>query len=317
MSAAVVPSTVKIPLIMRLKAWWYGYELQIKVKEEAAEEEERPAIPQIDQGEWSSARIALLQMVFGEGFSAPGDDEAIMKLVKPCGLNSAHSLLELGSGLGGSARSIATNFGVWVEGLERDQGFVEAATLLSAKAGLAKKATAETYDPEHLELPHKAYNCVFSRDEFFSIQEKDRLIQVIKDSLKDNGHLLFTDYVLSKPKQTSPGLEAWAAKELQGAQPYALEDYLGLLRDLKFDVRIAEDISAQTSKKIAQSWAGFLDQLNPASLDEAMRQALIQEVEIWTERAKLLDSGELQACRIHAVKKVRDDLLSDWSQTDS
>lgn len=317
MSGAVVPGTVKIPLIMRLKAWWYGYELRIKVKEEAAAGEEvQPAIDQIDQGEWSSARIALLQMVFGDGFTSPGDDEAIIKLVKPCGLNSAHSVLELGSGLGGSARVIAKNFGAWVEGLERDQDFAETATLLSTKAGLAKKATIETYDAEHLELSHRAYNCVFSRDEFFSIQDKGRLIQVIKDALKDNGHLLFTDYVLSKPKQTSPGLDAWAAQEPQGAQPYALDDYLGLLRDLKFDVRIAEDISGQTSKKIARSWAGFLDRLNPASLDDAMRQALIQEVEIWTQRAKLLEAGELRACRIHAVKKVRDDLLSDWSQTD-
>ena len=75
-------------MLMRAKAWWHGYELKVKVKDSDPREKAKPVVRQIDEGEWKNARLALIQMVFGEGFNAPGNEEAIINLVKPCGLTS-------------------------------------------------------------------------------------------------------------------------------------------------------------------------------------------------------------------------------------
>lgn len=303
-SAAAAPA-VSIPLRLRLKAWWYGYELELRRKARAIETElpkhgvrySRPA------ERWESSRLKLVQAVWGEGFSSPGGSEYLLELVKPFGLDETMSLLDLGAGLGGPDRLMAQNFGVWVTGLEQDHNLAAAGMGLSTKAGLGKKAPIQPYDPEAIESKPKSYDCVFSKEAFFTIKAKERLIKLVQCVLKDRGQFLFTDYVLGEQGRT-PTVEAWMKKEPQTPDLWDVERYLALLRGLKLDIRITEDITTPHKDLIVKGWADYMAQVQMAGLDHELLGALVDEAEIWARRVELLDSGDLKVCRIHVLKKT-------------
>jgi SAM-dependent methyltransferase len=307
----------KIPLRLRVKAWWEGYDLELHQRElekkpiVSAEKRHKVRYEGPDK-EWETARIALMQTVWGPGFAGPGGEERILELVKPLGLTPAMSLLDLGAGLGGAARIMADHFGVWVSGLEADPPLAEAGMELSTIAGLAKKAPVNAFDPEHLEMHPKAYDCVFSKESLFTVHDKDRLFEMIDFTLKDRGQMLFTDFVLAEPELSSPAIDAWLAAEPVRPHPWAVEDYTKALTHRKLDTRISEDITEETRKQITGCWANYMSRVDQASLDAATSSALVNEVEIWTRRVKLMEAGDLKVCRILAVKSQSKRLLSDW-----
>ncbi len=174
----------------RFMAWWEGLE-----PTPSAEGPPPPRNPryEVPQQHWETARLRLIQEVWGEGFSSPGGAELILNMVKLFGLDPAMSVLDLGAGLGGGARTMADGFGVWVNGLEADAQLAEAGMAVSTKAGLAKRAPIQTFDPENLDGKPKSVDCVFSKEFLYRVKDKAGLLRTIESLLKSRGQILFTD----------------------------------------------------------------------------------------------------------------------------
>lgn len=85
---------------------------------------------------WPSARIALAEQLWGEGFLLPGGAEEVLRLARPLGLSAASTLLLIGAGIGGPAHRIAAELGVWVAGFEADADLVALAATRGARQGL-------------------------------------------------------------------------------------------------------------------------------------------------------------------------------------
>ncbi len=302
----------------RFKAWWEGYELApeqiepVPVPAAPKSEEDDAKLRYKASGErWTQSRIDLVQRVWGEGLTGPGGMEHILDLVKPLGLTPAMSMLDLGAGLGGAARIVADHFGCWVTGFEANQRLTEAGMESSTKAGLAKKAPVQTFDPEDFEVKPKTYDSVFSKEFFFTVRDKDRLLRHIETILKDRGQMMFTDFVLAEAGHSSPALDAWRASEPVEPAPWAMEDYAKAFTELKLDLRINEDITEETRTLITQAWATYMAGVNRADLDSASVSAMVEEAELWARRVKLLESNDLKVYRIYAIKSQGADLLSD------
>ena len=66
----------KVPIGLRLKAWWDGYDLEVRqrlaAQEPAAAHEVRY---ERDPLAWETPRIELAQQLWGKGFNAPGEAE--------------------------------------------------------------------------------------------------------------------------------------------------------------------------------------------------------------------------------------------------
>src|SRR3546814_16629878 len=82
-------------------------------------------------------RLEVMQQIWGKGMSGPGDEEYILRLVKPLALNPAHTVIDVGAGLGGATRLIAEKFDIWITGLESDREVADKGMELSTMAGLA------------------------------------------------------------------------------------------------------------------------------------------------------------------------------------
>ena len=297
----------------RLKAWWEGYDLVEKPERRALDLGLDHHVRYERAKEyWETSRLDLVQKVWGEGFSSPGGTDYIMNMVKSFALDPAHSVLDLGAGLGGAARTMCENFGVWVTGLERDADLAEAGTALSVKAGMGKKATIEVFDPETFNIKAKSIDCVFSKEFLFSVKHKREFLEMVEILLKAKGQLLFTDYIYKQRHMPSGDIKTWIDNEPMGAHPWTIEDYQEVFAELHLEIRVTEDITDSFRSLITRSWADYIDSLQRKGISPEMAPALVDEVEIWSRRMQALETGDLRVMRLHVIKRDTDSLMSDW-----
>ena len=306
--------SAKIPMRARLRAWWDGHDLVVRSSDAetgggaGASKKAAPAAF-VRHG---PAHIRLMQSVWGDGHVTPGGKNHILQLVKPLNLNPAMTVLDIGAGLGGTGRTIAADFGVRATCMERDAKLVGAGTALSAAAGLGHKVEPRTTDLETVDIKAESFDCIFSKEQLFTVENKSRLIEEIDGALRNQGQFLFTDYVAAKPRDASSALDEWAAGEPRPVHPWTLDQYSDALRNRGLDIRISEDITDQHRRFIAQGWATYLSARGGKSPDPSIAGALVEEVKLWTRRNQALESGALRAHRFYAVRKGQTRLMSDW-----
>jgi len=311
--AAKPGGKAKIPFWVRLKAWWEGYDLALRQKQ-AAQVDSGPLTQdavRYEQEQRFSRRLEIMQKLWGAGMSGPGDDDYILKLVKPFALDPAFTVIDVGAGLGGATRLISEKFDIWITGLESDREVADAGMELSTMAGLAKRAPIHYFDMDRYEFRENSTDCVFSKESLFTVEDKERLLKEIIRMIKPRGQLLFTDYVLA-PDADERAVFKWTEGEPKKPFAWTMRDYESTLTEARLDIRIKEDITKEVYGIITASWARFLSELKGKSLDKDTSQAINDAVELWTRRTQAIDAGALKICRFHALKKEAEKMLSDW-----
>lgn len=300
----------------RFMAWWEGREYG---EETSAEDEERLPLQSDSQAPvkplelppekkartviWTPERIKIAERVWGAGFTSPGGEDYILKLVGPLALKPERSVLDLGAGLGGPARAMVGAFGVWVTAMEPSEVLAAQGMEESTRAGMAKKAAVVSYDPESVELRRKGFDCVFAKETFFTVVNKRRLFGTIAKSLKKDGQLLFTDYLLAKSDPMRPEIQNWITYEPVPPELWSIKQTRECLENLKFEIRVEEDISDEVSYLVLKAWRTVLSTLKPGHLRPELGEALVDEAEMWLHRAAVLASTEVRVYRVHAFKR--------------
>lgn len=304
------------PMPARLRAWWRG-DAAPKAPSEAVVEEGIGEVPLPEVVEtsppldgpnpWSKARLALLAELWGPGFTSPGGEEFTIELIKPLALTPAKSLLNLDAHLGGAARTISNVYQMWVNAFEPSEALAAIGMQMSENEGLAKRAPVEFCDHEalgeRLAKDGRQYDCIFSKEGFYRIANKEALFEAIYKHLKKDGQLLFTDYVLPESGETSPEVAAWLASQKEIPPLWTAEQTIKSLNRFEIDLRISEDMTARYRQMIVEAWASYVQRLREQGFDPAMGEALLREVESWVRRVLAFDRGGLRIHRVHAIKR--------------
>lgn len=312
----------KIPLRVRFRAWWRGDAADEILAREAAERilshgdkgfdfaGEAAAENLLSEetegnrfaGLWTAQRIQAAESVWEEGFTSPGDAEYVLDMVEPLGLGPEMTILDLGAGLGGPARTLAEKFSLWVTAMEPCAELAEAGMEKSVVAGLAKRAPVQVCDPDHLKLESGGFDCIVSKETFFLVFNKRDLLRTISRALKPGGQLLFTDYLLSTDGEVSVDTENWIFSEPLRPELWSVKWMRDYLAGLRFDIRIEEDITDHYRRRLVEQWRAFVKRLRRGQFEEEMTAALEREAEVWWRRDKVLSRGEVRVYRFHAVK---------------
>lgn len=297
----------------RLYAWWEGYDLSAWKRRHASGDDDEtgaPAVPPPPHSNpngtnrwgrplWSATRIGVVEKLWGPGFTTPGGSDHVPYLVLPLGLNPAMTVLELGAGLGGISRAMASKFGCWVTGLEGTSILVKEGMERSFKAGLAKQAPVEPYDPEHFNFSRRVDAVVF-KEGLYTINNKDQLFDGLELALKPRGQVLMTDYIVQNRDQLK-GLSAWAAKEPLEPSVWSLDQMNNAFAQRNLDLRIAEDITETHKGLILAALQGLRVHLEQHAMDVETKANVMEEVQLWAQRMAALDQG-LRVYRFYALK---------------
>jgi phosphoethanolamine N-methyltransferase len=110
--------------------------------------------------EYDDTLIAMLELIWGEGFLSPGGPEAVREIVKGLDL-AGKSVLDIGCGLGGVDMILAREYGAKVIGLDVEQALIDRARDRVARAGLSDQVEARLCQPGPLPFESASIDVVF------------------------------------------------------------------------------------------------------------------------------------------------------------
>jgi len=119
--------------------------------------------------------------------------KATRELAEHMNLDASSAVLDIGSGLGGPARTLAETFGCHVTGIDLTQEFCDAATALSAWVGLADRVDFRQGDATALPFDDGVFDAAMTVHVAMNIAAKDRMFAEAKRVLKPGARFVAYD----------------------------------------------------------------------------------------------------------------------------
>jgi SAM-dependent methyltransferase len=113
--------------------------------------------------------------------------KATLELAAPMNLNSDSHVLDIGSGLGGPARTVAETYGCRVTGIDLTQAFCDAANTMSDWVGLAKRVSFKQGDATNLPFADKQFDAAMTIHVAMNIANKDKMYAEARRVIKSGG----------------------------------------------------------------------------------------------------------------------------------
>lgn len=123
---------------------------------------------------------------------------ATLELARAAGLDASKRVLDVGSGIGGTSRCLAREFGCRVTGIDLTEEYCRTAAMLTARTGLAHLVDYRQGDAISLPFDDGAFDVVWTEHVAMNIPDKARLYKEIHRVLKPGGTLAIYD-VLAGP----------------------------------------------------------------------------------------------------------------------
>jgi ubiquinone/menaquinone biosynthesis C-methylase UbiE len=105
-------------------------------------------------------------------------------------------VLDVGCGIGGPARYVATQHGVTVTGVDLTPEFVEVARDLTRRCGLDDRITFQQADALSMPFPNDTFDAALCLNVGMNIADKGQLCREIHRVLRPGGHLVWSEVAL-------------------------------------------------------------------------------------------------------------------------
>jgi SAM-dependent methyltransferase len=120
---------------------------------------------------------------------------ATTDLARLLALKGDERVLDIGCGIGGPSRYLATTFGCRVAGLDLTPAFCRVATMLAQRTGLADKVEYREGDALAMPFADHSFDVIWSQNVAMNIVDRDRLYAEIHRVLVPGGRYAFSDVV--------------------------------------------------------------------------------------------------------------------------
>lgn len=145
--------------------------------------------------------------------------EATAELSSTLAINSDSKVLDIGSGLGGPARYFASQFGCRVTGIDLTQSYVDAATYLTERTGLADKVNFDCGDALALPYADNTFDIVVTQHVAMNIENRERFYAEAFRVLKPGGQFALYDVTAGEASGADAD-ESEREGASSGDQPY-------------------------------------------------------------------------------------------------
>lgn len=167
---------------------------------------------------------------------------ATRDLASLAGLNEGMKVLDIGSGIGGPARTLASEYGCDVTGIDITEEYCLAAEMLTARLGLDSKVRFQCGSALELPFEDGAFDLVWMQNSSMNIPDKEVLYNEVRRVLRPNGRLATQD-VLSGRVTPLHYPVPWA-EHPSLSNMVSVPDFQGLLSRLGFKEVVWKDVTA-------------------------------------------------------------------------
>lgn len=216
------------------------------------------------------------------------------------GLGPGDRVLDVGAGIGGPARHLASRVGCHVTAIELQPDLNDTAAALTRRCGLEARIEHRCADFLDTPLPAASFDALMSWLVFLHIPDRPTLYRRCAQVLEPSGSLFVEDYFQRRP--FSPKQREDLRVKIQCPSLPSFEDYASQLGDAGFvDVELTD---------MTANWTAFVT--DRARAYQAGRERHIamngQEIfdgldDFYATVAALFDSGNLGGIRVRARKR--------------
>ena len=147
--------------------------------------------------EYHDAMLTMLELIWGEGFMAPGGEGNVTNLID--GLDVRNKLLlDFGCGIGGPAFILAQEHGARVTGIDIEAPLIERAQVRAHKLGLEGQTNFQLVEPGLLKFADQSFDIVLSSGAFTQIEDKLGTYEDCLRVLKPGGVLTCYEWMKSE-----------------------------------------------------------------------------------------------------------------------
>src|SRR5262245_48124412 len=233
--------------------------------------------------------ILRSERMYGEGFQSPGNIAAVASFCARLELKPRMRILDIGSGLGGSAFYLADRYDACVVGLDVAPAMVELSTERARERNLST-VVFQLGDIRNHPLSADAFDLAWTRDAILYVPEKRMVWRRVFNSLKPGGQLFITDFCRRRG-DLSADFSAYVEQ-----CHYHLQDvgeYTDTLSQAGFEIATAEDVTSnfidsleKEREDLIRHKAEFL-----ADFEEADYRYLVER---WEMKTRFSRQGDLR-----------------------
>jgi phosphoethanolamine N-methyltransferase len=146
-----------------------------------------------ESDQYSPRSIRRYESIFGADFVSSGGPETTTTICESLDIRPGTRVLDVGSGLGGSAFYMNRAYGAVVTGVD----ILPQMVALSAQRAAERNIEGVTFiegDILDMQLPEASFDLVYSRDAFLYIKDKLALFRTLHRLLAPGGRLFVSDY---------------------------------------------------------------------------------------------------------------------------
>lgn len=114
---------------------------------------------------------------------------ATLDLARLAGITSGMRVLDVGGGIGGPARTLASEFGCSVEVLDLTEEYCRAGAALTAMTALSDRVSFEQGDALDMPYPGESFDLAWTQHSSMNVADKERLYREIRRVLRPGGRL--------------------------------------------------------------------------------------------------------------------------------
>lgn len=244
------------------------------------------------ENEYGDALVALLELIWGKGYMAPGGPGNVARLMR--GLETrGKRVLDIGCGIGGPALEMVSTFGADVTGIDLEAPLVERANADAAAAGVAERCRFQTVEVGPLPFADASFDIVVSSGALTQTEDKAGIFAEIKRVLVPGGWFTCYDWMRSGGEYSDDMRYFF---ELEGLT-YAMETIDGqaqLLREAGFESVEAEDASEWYRREARAEHERLKGELYPIMVDTLGLADADHFVENWRQMVVVIDMGEMR-----------------------
>jgi phosphoethanolamine N-methyltransferase len=244
------------------------------------------------EDEYHDNMVTLLELIWGDGYMAPGGPGNVAKMLAGLKTSGRH-ILDIGCGIGGPAFEMARTHGASVVGIDLEAPLIERAQQAASTRVLGDQCEFQTVSAGPLPFDDESFDIVVSAGAFTQTADKAGLLAESSRVLKPGGHLSCYEW-MKAPGEYSEDMRYWFEVEGLTYEMETLEDFRDRFVDAGFaDVR-AEDATAWYRDEVRREYELIRGELYPRMVELIGQEDGDHFVENWRAMVIVIDKDEMR-----------------------
>jgi phosphoethanolamine N-methyltransferase len=243
------------------------------------------------EDEYPDSTVVLLELVWGDGFMAPGGEGNVSKMIEGLDLEGRR-VLDIGCGLGGPACLLAAQHGAYVVGIDLESPLIERSQRRASELGVVDRTEFIVVDGGPLDFEDETFDLVMSSGGVTQTADKLGMFRDCLRVLKPGGTFSLYDWMKCEGEY-SDDMRYWFQMEGLTYAMVTPAQQESILREAGFDAASVTDRSDWYTAEVREEYEHLRSELYEELVQIVGQERADHTIENWRAMAVVCEKGEM------------------------